>query len=180
MRTRELGRERTLDPEDARRFAMLATALRIIGIVNDLRLQEQRLTVTCAKRQPLEVDFIGQVPFAFAFSEGHEATFRVPNRHRFVIEHVTVSSPAASASDVQMVTRSKQMFRQMTLTCSHAAIPSALSSEAARTHTVLVPGSTSNTLLFSNGIQHSSFIVPANTYVQLWGYLEPTEDPSSS
>ena len=171
MRTRELGRERTLDPEDARRFAMLATALRIIGIVNDLRLQEQRLTVTCAKRQPLEVDFIGQVPFAFAFSEGHEATFRVPNRHRFVIEHVTVSSPAASASDVQMVTRSKQMFRQMTLTCTPTETDTA--------HPILVPGSTNNTLLFSKGVEHCSSIVPTDTYVQLWGYLEPTDDAIS-
>jgi hypothetical protein len=78
-----------------------------------------------------------------------------------------------------MVTRSRRMFRQMTLTCTHDVASSTSEPEISGAHTVLVPGSTSNTLLLSKGAEPSSSIVPTGAYVQLWGYLEPTDDAIS-
>ena len=179
MKTQSARSEVTLDPEDVRRLALLATALRVISIVNHLRLHEQSLTVTRAEQPPLEIEFIGRVPFAFAFTEGNEASFRVPTGHQFLIEHVTVSGPATHVLDVQMVTRSRHMFRQMTLPCGRLPQSDEQLPEMGADSAILVQGSTANTLMFSNGIERSSSIVPPDTYVQLWGCLEPTEDPAS-
>jgi hypothetical protein len=44
---------------------------------------------------------------------------------------------------------------------------------------IVVPGSTENTLLFPNGVEPSLSTVPPDTYVQMWGYLEPTEDATT-
>lgn len=179
MKTTSAKSEVTLDPEDVRRLALLAAALRFISIVNHLRLHEQHLTVTREEQPPVEIEFTGRVPFAFAFTEGREATFHVPNRHRFVIEQVTVSSPVTHGLDVQMVTRSRHMFRQITLPCGRAGQSDRPTVVAGTDRPILVPGSTANTLLFSNGIEHNSSTVPTDAYVQLWGYLEPTEAPTT-
>ena len=61
MRAQSARSEVTLDPEDVRRLALLAAALRVISIVNHLRLHEQSLTVTRAEQPPLEIEFIGRV-----------------------------------------------------------------------------------------------------------------------
>ncbi len=179
MKTQNAKSAVTLDPEDVRRLTLLAVALRVISIANQSRLQEQSLTVTRAQQPPCEVEFTGRVPFAFAFTEGHEATFRVPTGHRFVIEHVAVSGPAIPSLDVQMVTRSRHMFRQMSLPCGRGGQPDGPMPELGGSHSILVQGSTNNTLLFSNGVEHSSSTVPPDTYVQMWGCLEPTDDPAS-
>jgi hypothetical protein len=179
MRNQSAKSAVTLDPEDIRRLTLLAAALRVVSIVNDLRLQRQTLSVTRAQQPPCEIEFTGRVPFAFAFTEGHEATFRVPSGHRFVIEHVTVSGPTSNTVDVQMVTRSRHMFRQVSLPCGHGGQSVGPLPDMGADHPILLQGSTNNTLLFSNGTEHSSSTVPPETYVQMWGCLEPTDDWAS-
>jgi hypothetical protein len=68
-----------------------------------------------------------------------------------------------------MVTRSRRMFQHLSLESSTNA-----------TAPILVHGSTDNTLMFSNRLAGSSSTVPPDTYVQLWGFLEPTEDATSA
>ena len=178
MKTRNTKRESTTDPGDIRLLTSLAAALRIVGIVNELRLHEQSLTVTLTGRQSFEIDFRGRVPFSFAFTAGHEASFRVPRGHRFLIEHVSLSStPKHDALEVQMVTRSAQMFRQQTLACNREIESN--SDKPGAFHSIVVHGSTANTLLFSNGAEQSSSTVPPDTYVQVWGCLEATDDETS-
>jgi hypothetical protein len=162
------------------RVAALAVAMRAICLDNQLRPREQSLYVTHAPQRATEIEFKGQVPFGFAFTEGHEATFRVPSGHRFVIEHITISCWARNgAMEVQMVTRSRHMFRHMTLVSGTREQP-ARTFEFGAGASILVHGSTANTLLFNNGMDCSSSTVPPETYVQMWGYLEPTEDAVSS
>ena len=156
--------------DDVIRIAALAAAMRVICMDNELRLRQQSVSVSCPPRPESEIEFTGRVPFGFAFSEGHEASFRVPSRHRFVIEQVTVSGPDEHHKvDVYMVTRSRRMFQHLALTSSTNAMAP-----------LLVHGSTDNTLVFSNGALGSSSTVPSDTYVQLWGFLEPTEDATSA
>ena len=69
----------------------MAAAMRVICIDNQIRLQHQNVSVSCPPRPTAEIEFTGRVPFGFAFTEGHEAIFHVPSRHRFVIEHLIVS-----------------------------------------------------------------------------------------
>jgi hypothetical protein len=155
--------------EDMLRIAALAAAMRVICMDNQIRLRQQCLSVTCPPRPASEIEFAGRVPFGFAFTEGKEAIFRVPSGHRFVIEHLILSpGEEHGTTEVHMVTRSRRMFQHLSLATG-----------ADVTTPIVVHGSTENTLLFHNRIEPSSSTVPADTYVQLWGYLEPTEDATS-
>jgi hypothetical protein len=155
--------------EELARVAAMAAAMPIICTDNQIRLSQQCLSV---RRPPLsgsEVEFMGRVPFGFAFTEGTEATFQIPSGHRFLIEHLVLSCPdEQEMAEVHMVSRSRRMFQHISL-ISHGD----------RTAPILVPGFTENTLLFSNGVEPSSSTVPLDTYVQMWGYLEPVDDTAS-
>jgi hypothetical protein len=147
----------------------MAAAMRVICIDNQIRLQHQNVSVSCPPRPTAEIEFTGRVPLGFAFTEGHEAIFHVPSRHRFVIEHLIVSgSDDHEKTEVDMVTRSRRLFRHISLASSGGVRPP-----------ILVHGSTENTLLFRNGVEGSSSTVPPDTYVQMWGYLEPAGDATS-
>lgn len=155
--------------EEVRHAALLAAALHAICLANQSHLSTHRLTVSRPPAFDADLEFTGQVPVGFAFSDGHEAAFNVPTRHRFVIEHVYVSTGSQVAGiEVQMVTRSKQMFRQMTIGSTSNPVEVGTP--------VVVPGPSANSLLFRNRGQQSSFVVPIGGYVQIWGYLEPAED----
>ncbi len=171
-----IERSRETDPgmDDIRRITALAVAVRVLCIVNQLRLRDQNLVVTRHPKPQVTVDFTESTPFGFAFTTGHEATFRVPSGHRFVIENLHVSSWAErELLDVQLVTRSPHMFRQVT--CWPEQPP--FDEDSLRTASpIQVQGSTTNTFLFGNGEWHSSSTVPDDTYLQIWGYLEPVED----
>ena len=82
-----IERSRETDPgiDDVRRITALAVALRVLCIVNQLRLHDQNLVVTRHPKPQVTIDFTERTPFGFAFTTGHEATFRVPAGHRFVI-----------------------------------------------------------------------------------------------
>jgi len=159
--------------EDVLRIAALAAAMRLVCMSNQVGRHQQTLMVSRPPQPATDFDFTGHVPFGFAFTEGHSTPFYVPSGHRFVIEKIAVSCWAAEEiREVQLQTRSRHMFRHMTLWC--ASELSAQSSNTDESHTILVEGSTVNTLLFSYGAGHRSLQVPPDTYVQLWGYLEPT------
>jgi hypothetical protein len=172
-----IDRSRETDPgiDDIRRITALTVAVRIIFIAHQLKLREQSLTVTRNPKRPVTVDFVERTPFGFAFTAGNEAAFRVPSGHRFVIENMHVSCWAKDdLVDVQLVTRSPRMFRQVTSWPENSPIDDSLQATGAP---LVVSGSTTNTFLFGNGEWHSSSTVPSDTYLQIWGYLEPFEDP---
>jgi len=169
MNTSKAISENARPAEELLRIAAIAAAMRVICIDNQIRLRQQAISVSRPPRPEAEIEFTGRVPFGFAFTEGHEATFRVPSGYRFVIEQrIVAGNDEREEAEVHMVTRSPRMLQHISLaTGSNAAAPT------------LVHGSTENTLLFSNGVEGSSSRVPPDTYVQLWGYLEPTEDATS-
>jgi hypothetical protein len=180
MNTSKAMSEHAKVAEDMLRIAMLAAAVRVVCIDNQTRLQHQALSVTRPPEPTTEIEFTGRVPFGFAFTEGHEATFRVPSGHRFVIEHVSFSCWAVHDSvEVQMVTRSPRMFQHISLASTNDPHLAGSSQRSDVTTPLLVHGSTDNTLLFSNGIERSTSTVPADTYVQMWGYLEPVADATT-
>jgi hypothetical protein len=169
MNTSKVMSENATVAQDVLRIAAMAAAMRVICIDNQIRLRQQVLSVTCPPRAASDIEFTGRVPFGFAFTEGKEATFHVPSGHRFVIEQLLVSGADGQEKvDVHLVTRSRRLFQHLSLaTGSDVATP------------IVIHGSTESTLLFRNGIEPSSSIVPPDTYLQMWGYLEPAGDATS-
>jgi len=174
MEVQDKNRITTTAAEDLRRIATLAAAVRFISLANQLAHREQRLTVSRPQLPPVEIDFVGRQPFGFAFTEGHEATFHVPPGHRYVIEHMDVSCGRNCAHvDVELITRSPCMFRHIALPRWPGQTSWGEDSEKRTAPPIVVRGSSENTFLFSNGKVFGSSIVPPDTYVQIWGYLEP-------
>jgi len=179
MTAQTAERESTLGSQDKQGLALLGAALRAIGTVNDVRLCEQNLTVTRARQQSYKMDFAGRVPFGFSFTAGHDAAFHVPCGYRFWIEHITVSIPTKHDTlDVQMVTHSRHLFQQVSLQYGRDPSSDTDKPETGAAPPILVPGPTANTLLFSNGMEYGTSTVPSGAYVQMWGSLEPTDDPA--
>ena len=180
MNAQDINREPEIVSEDIRRIAVLAAAVRVICVANQMRLREQSLMVTRHPRPPVPIDFTEREPFGFAFTAGHEATFNVPSGHRFVIEHLDVSCWAKNDQvDVRLITRSRHMFRHLTLSCWPEQPPVGENAQTETAAPILINESTANTFLFSNGEVHDSSTVPPDTYVQVWGYLEPAYDGES-
>jgi len=157
------------------RATSLTEAMGIVSPNHCSKPQEQSFTV----RQPLvpfRFDFLGPEPFGFAFTEGREAKFRVPSGHRFVIEHVSVCCGAKNDHlDTKFVTTSSRTCHNL---ASEQSVSLAFPSTDGRSQTaepISVQGSSLTTLLFSNHAVEGSPIVPPDTYVQIWGYLEPTD-----
>ncbi len=178
-----IDRSRETEPpyDDIQRIAVLAAALRVICVANQLQLREQKVMVTRHPRATVPIDFSEREPFGFVFTEGHEAAFHVPSGHRFVIEHLHVSFGSQPNDwDLQLVTKSRHMFRQVTLTCApEAGLPGEQVQKGTATP-IIANESTLNTFLFSSGAAHSSSVVPPESYLQIWGYLEPNYDIEGS
>jgi hypothetical protein len=169
MKANDRNRENVTTIEDIRRIVSLAPALRVMCVAHQLRVREQNLTVTRPPQQPGQIDFTGREPFGFVFTEDNDATFHVPSGHRFVIEQLSVSSPANQHFEVQLVTKSRHVFRILTVSDwpEHSSC-----GETARTTSVApiqVCGSSASTFLFSGGELHRSSTVPPDSYVQVWG-----------
>ena len=125
---------------------------------------------------PFLFDFLGPEPFGFAFTEGQDAKFRVPSRHRFVIEHVNVCCWAKDDHlDVEFVTTWSRTCRNLTSDQSVLQASPCKDPRAQKAEPIWVQGSSLTILLFSNHEVQGSPIVPPDTYVQIWGYLEPTD-----
>ncbi len=172
-------RDIELGTEDVDCVASLAAALRAVGIVNQVQLYEQGLTINRSGQQPFDIEFSARVPFGFVFTAGHDASFQVPCGYRFWIEHVSVSLPAEHDSlDVLLVTRSRHLFQQVSLRCGTDSSSDSGWPEMCAAPSILVNGPAANTLLFSNGMEYGTPIVPAGAYVEMLGFLQPTDDPA--
>jgi len=154
--------------------ASLAESMGIMSADCSTKPQEHDLA---ARRpmMPFLFDFLGREPFGFAFTEGQEARFRVPSGHRFVIEHADICCWAKDDRlDVEFVTTSSRRYCHrpsdspllQASPCDEATSPVS--------EPIWVQGSSVTTFLFSNQQVRGSSIVPPDTYVQVWGYLEPT------
>ena len=114
-------------------------------------------------------DRLRHQPFGVVFVEGQKASFTVPQGRRLIIEYLDIAcwgrSPRAL---VQLTTKSEDMFRNVTVRCSDSE-----GYGVSPTWPVQIKEMTSNTFVFSSGSLRQSPIVPVDTYVQLWGYLEP-------
>ena len=157
------------------RATSLTDAMGIVSPNHGSEPQDQSFTV----RQPLVpflFDFLGPEPFGFAFTEGQDAKFRVPSGHRFVIEHVSVCCWAKDDhQDVEFVTTSARTCRNLTSDQSVTQASLCKDGRAQTAEPIWVQGSSLTTLLFSNHEVQGSPIVPPDTYVQIWGYLEATD-----
>ena len=124
---------------------------------------------------PFLFDFLGREPFGFVFTEGQEAKFRVPSGHRFVIEHADICCWAKDDHlDVEFVTTSSRTCCNRTSDRSLLQTSPCQGAADQAPDPIWVQGSSVTTLLFSNHAVQGSSIVPPDTYVQVWGYLEPT------
>ena len=113
-------------------------------------------------------DRLRRQPFGVVFVEGQKATFNVPLGHRLVIEYLDIACWGRSPrSLVQLTTKSPDMYRNVTVRCSESE-----GYGVSPTWPVQIKESTSSTFVFSSGGMRQSPIVPVDTYVQLWGYLE--------
>jgi hypothetical protein len=126
-----------------------------------------------------KVEFSGRQPLGFAFTEGNQAIFYVPSRHRFVIENVDILCGADDQDlQVQFITRWSHMYRDITLRRSLDA-PDEGKADDGSAVPIAVNGSSANSFLFSHGESKNSSVVPRDTYIQVWGYLERAYRPES-
>ena len=175
MEGNEGGRNRSTAEEEICRILALAREARVVCMAIRLTLRDQSLPVTQPGLPPAEFGFVGRQPFGFAYNAGRQATFRVPCGHRFVIEHIDVSCWAKNERvEVQLVTRSRHMFRSLTVTDWPRRTSLGEEAEAPSVAPILMQGCTANTFLFSYGEVHGSSTVPPDTGLEVWGYLEPT------
>ena len=157
------------------RATSLTEAMGIVSPNHCSKPQDQSFTI----RQPLVpflFDFLGPEPFGFAFTEGQDAKFRVPSGHRFVIEHVNVCCWAKDDQlDMKFVTTSSCTCHNLNSDQLVLQASPCWDARAQTAEPIWVQGWSLTTLLFSNHEVQGSPIVPPDTYVQVWGYLEPTE-----
>jgi hypothetical protein len=144
-------------------------------------LREPGVTASHPRLRPFLFDFIGREPFGFVFTAGHEARFHVPSGHRFVVEQVNIACWAKDDHlDVQLVTKYSSRWCNPTQALSTSPASPDSDEGAQAVEPIWVQGSSVSTFLFSNAEVHDSSIVPPDTYVQVWGYLEPTNVAASS
>jgi hypothetical protein len=177
MKTQVARKQAPATGEMARELAELAARVRLMDDGNRLQTQKRSLTATGPWGEPMEIEFVDRQPYGFVFAEGQEASFRVPSRHRFVIEQVNVSSWGASgALSMHLVTSSPRVSRCVEV----AYLPAADAAAAVFAVTpIVVNGLSANTFLFSDRKVHNSATVPAEIYLQIWGYLEPRHFPAN-
>ena len=107
-------------------------------------------------------------PFGVVFVEGQKATFTIPQGRRLIIEYLDIACWGDSPRPlVQLTTKSEDMFRNVTVRSSDSQ-----GYGVSPTWPMQIKEATSNTFLFSSGSMRQSPIVPHDTYVQMWGYLE--------
>ena len=178
MKNKQSSGEHMLATRDWGRSAALLAAVHLICAANEVSLREQKLAMSSPPAPAVEIDLESKQPFGFAFTEGHLATFNVPRGHRFVIEHVDVSCWGNGIPlSVHLVSRSPRMYRSVTLECALDRPSADTSCDATSSAAGLAIECSSNTFLFSNDEVQNSSTVPRDTYLQVWGYLEPTHWP---
>ncbi len=117
----------------------------------------------------------------FAFTEGRCAVFHIPARHRFVIEQLKLSRLAEHGCVlVHLEMKAPRHNWKVTLYCPPADASPDFSGALPTGVPIVLTGSSRNTLLFNNREGENSPLVPAWTYLQVWGYLEADEFASGS
>lgn len=120
-------------------------------------------------------------PFGLVFQEGQRATFNLPSRRRFVVEYLKITCWRSDPHLlVQLTTESQSMFRNLTLCSAFDELASYDGFAVTAASPLHLWESTTNTLFFTYGDRRHSAMVPADTCVQMWGYLEPTSFPAAS
>lgn len=154
-----------------RRFTELVLA-ELNGMTERRMAQETQFAVLCSSETSAP-DFPSRQPFGLVFQEGQRAAFNLPAGRRFIVEYVKITCWGSTPRLlVQLTTRSQSMFRNMMLCSAYEDLSGVCTvTPASPLH---LWESTANTLLFSCGEVRHSATVPADTCVQMWGYLEPT------
>jgi hypothetical protein len=179
MKTQIARKQTVMTAEMGRELTELAVRVRLMCDDNCLQAQNRSLTATGPWGEPMEIEFIDRQPYGFVFAEGQEAGFRVPSGHRFVIEQVDVSSWGDSgALTMHLVTNAPRMYRCIEVAYLHEQQADATAIVVTATPLV-VNGLSANTFLFSHREVRNSATVPTDTYLQIWGYLEPSHFPAS-
>jgi len=162
--------------EKLRELAELAARVRLMCDTGGMHPQNQSLTATGPWGEPVQIEFIDRQPYGYVFAEGQEASLRVPSGHRFVIEQVNVSSWGDSGTlTMQLVTNAPRLYRCIDV----AYLPEQHAAAVVAVTPLVVNGLSANTFLFSDRKVHNSATVPAETYLQIWGYLEPSHFPAN-
>jgi len=154
-----------------RRFTELVLA-ELDGVAKVTRALEAKLAVG-RSAETNNPDIAAHQPFGLVFQEGQRAAFNLPPGRRFIVEYVKITcwGPTPHLL-VQLTTQSQSMFRNMMLCSAYEDLSGVCTvTPASPLH---LWEATANTLLFSFGDVRHSASVPADTCVQMWGYLEPT------
>jgi hypothetical protein len=175
----QIGRvQKRVADGNTRTSAQLAALVQLLRAAKRSQLRDQRLTATGQSRRPAAIEFVGRQPYGFVFTEDQEASFRVPSGHRFVIQQVNISAWGDNgALSLRLVTTSPRMCRRIPV-ASFPAQSAADDASGAAVTPLVVNGLSANTFLFSDRKLHNSPTVPSDTYLQIWGYLEPTSFPN--
>lgn len=174
MKTRIDRKQTPLGGKRVRELAELPVCIRMMSAANGAPPRKQGSTAQGAWGEPVEIEFIDRQPYLFVFTGGQEASFRVPSGHRFVIERVNVASWGDDgALSMRLVSLSPLVYRSIEITCLSEPSADDVASDVTATPIVL-NGSSANSFQFSDRKVHGSPAVPADTYLQIWGYLEPS------
>lgn len=154
-----------------RRFTELVLA-ELNAMANRSKPQDGEFAILCSS-ETCNPDFPTRQPFGLVFQEGQRAAFNLPAGRRFIVEYVKITCWGSTPHLlVQLTTRSQSMFRNLMLCSAYEDLSGVCTvTPASPLH---LWESTANTLLFSCGEVRHSATVPADTCVQMWGYLEPT------
>lgn len=171
--TRTASHER--NPLDRlRRFTALALA-ELTHTNPRFNEKKRPLAVVCSSEESVNADSPGRQPFGLVFRDGQRAAFDVPPGRRFVVEYLNITCWGMDPRLlVQLTTRSREMFRNLTLCSLYDELSSGNDCRISPASPLSLWESTANTFLFSFGDLRPSAMVPADTCVQMWGYLEPT------
>lgn len=154
-----------------RRFTELVLA-ELNGVTEKRSASGAEFAVLCSA-ETCNPESSPRQPFGLVFQEGQRATFHLPAGRRFIVEYVKITCWGATPHLlVQLTTESEHMFRNMMLCSAYEELAGLCTVTPASPLSLWE--STANTLLFSYGDVRHSATVPADTSVQMWGYLEPT------
>ena len=143
-----------------------------LGVRETRNTQEELLALLCSC-DTSNPDCSPRRPFGLIFQEGQHAAFDLPVGRRFIVEYVMITCWGPSPHLlVQLTTRSESMFRNMMLCSAYDDLSGVCTVTPASPLNLWE--ATANTVLFSYGDVRHSATVPADTCVQMWGYLEPT------
>jgi len=181
METIEVNRKKSTAANQMRRATSLMSAMGIMRADGSSVPHDPSLFASRPLLERFLFDCIGREPFGFAFTAGRVARFHVPSGHRFVVEHVDISCWAQDDQlEVQLVTKSSSRCCKLTQPASRSQPSPDGNAGAEAAAPIWMQGSSVSTFVFSNAEVHDSPIVPPETYVQVWGYLEPTNVAASS